>query len=209
MVKAEIREGVPVSRRQPGLDLAATVTRPPGRGAARPAGHARRPGPLAGRGRPDGDAAEATDGNLVQARSLREALYRLALSRAGRRPARRRPRTAERLRRPARRAAATGRRRPRPPVRRCPGPAGRAGARGRVAAGRRLLSPHPPVRRPALRGAVRRHLAQGRAPLVLDERVREQGQGGGVAGAGKGRLARDAPSVTMRIRIAPPPPLRG
>lgn len=82
MAKAEIRDGFKFRGGSPALDLAATVT---GRLGAAPRDLLATPADL--------DrwlvAAEltdtpsgATEGNLVQARSLREALYRLALSRA-------------------------------------------------------------------------------------------------------------------------------
>jgi len=82
MVKAEVRDGFKFRGGSPALDLAATVT-----GRLGPAPRDLLAGPA------DLDrwlvAAEmaqaapgATEGNLVQARSLREALYRLALSRA-------------------------------------------------------------------------------------------------------------------------------
>lgn len=80
--KAEIRDGFKFRGGSPALDLAATMV---GRLGATPRDLLAAPADLdrwlAAAGLADG-APRATDGNLVQARSLREALYRLALSRA-------------------------------------------------------------------------------------------------------------------------------
>ena len=80
--KAEIRDGFKFRGGSPALDLAATVV---GRLGATPRDLLATPADL-DRWLVAADLAEAgpgaTEGNLVQARSLREALYRLALSRA-------------------------------------------------------------------------------------------------------------------------------
>jgi predicted RNA-binding Zn ribbon-like protein len=82
MTKAEIRDGFKFRGGSPALDLAATVT---GRLGAAPRGLLATAADL-DRWLVAAALAEvapgATEGNLVQARSLREALYRLALSRA-------------------------------------------------------------------------------------------------------------------------------
>lgn len=82
MIKAEIRDGFKFRGGSPALDLAATVT---GRLGAAPRDLLAAPADL-DRWLIAAELAEAppgaTEGNLVQARSLREALYRLALSRA-------------------------------------------------------------------------------------------------------------------------------
>lgn len=82
MTKAEIRDGFKFRGGSPALDLAATVT---GRLDATPRDLLAAPADL-DRWLVAAELAEtppgATEGNLVQARSLREALYRLALSRA-------------------------------------------------------------------------------------------------------------------------------
>jgi predicted RNA-binding Zn ribbon-like protein len=81
-VKAEIRDGFKFRGGSPALDLAATVT---GRLGATPHDLLAKPADL-DRWLVAAELADAapgsTEGNLVQARSLREALYRLALSRA-------------------------------------------------------------------------------------------------------------------------------
>ena len=81
-MKAEIRDGFKFRGGSPALDLAATVT---GRLGPAPRDLLASPADL-DRWLVAADlaqaAAGATEGNLVQARSLREALYRLALSRA-------------------------------------------------------------------------------------------------------------------------------
>ncbi len=81
--KAEIRDGFKFRGGSPALDLAATVL---GRLGDAPRDLLATPTDL-DRWLVAADLARtapgATDGNLVQARSLREALYRLALSRAG------------------------------------------------------------------------------------------------------------------------------
>jgi len=80
--KAEIRDGFKFRGGSPALDLAATVT---GRLGATPRDLLAAPADL-DRWLVAADLAEtppgATEGNLIQARNLREALYRLALSRA-------------------------------------------------------------------------------------------------------------------------------
>jgi predicted RNA-binding Zn ribbon-like protein len=80
--KAEIRDGFKFRGGSPALDLAATVV---GRLSATPRDLLATPTDL-DRWLVAAELAEAgpgaTEGNLVQARSLREALYRLALSRA-------------------------------------------------------------------------------------------------------------------------------
>ena len=80
--KAEIRDGFKFRGGSPALDLAATVI---GRLGATPRDLLATPADL-DRWLVAAELAEtaprATEGNLVQARSLREALYRLALSRA-------------------------------------------------------------------------------------------------------------------------------
>ncbi len=82
MTKAEIRDGFKFRGGSPALDLAATVT---GRLGPAPRDLLASPADL-DRWLVAADLAQAapgaTEGNLVQARSLREALYRLALSRA-------------------------------------------------------------------------------------------------------------------------------
>ena len=82
--KAEIRDGFKFRGGSPALDLAATVT---GRLGGAPRDLLATPADL-DRWLVAAELAEtppgATDGNLVQARALREALYRLALARAER-----------------------------------------------------------------------------------------------------------------------------
>jgi predicted RNA-binding Zn ribbon-like protein len=80
--KAEIRDGFKFRGGSPALDLAATMT---GRLGATPRDLLATPADL-DRWLVAAELAQtapgATEGNLIQARSLREALYRLALSRA-------------------------------------------------------------------------------------------------------------------------------
>jgi predicted RNA-binding Zn ribbon-like protein len=82
MAKAEIRDGFKFRGGSPALDLAATLV---GRLGTTPRDLLATPADL-DRWLIAAELADtapgATDGNLVQARSLREALYRLALSRA-------------------------------------------------------------------------------------------------------------------------------
>ena len=86
MTKAEIRDGFKFRGGSPALDLAATVT---GRLGAAPRDLLATPADLDRwlvAAELTDTSPSATEGNLVQARSLREALYRLALARAGSAP---------------------------------------------------------------------------------------------------------------------------